>query len=117
VVVVGSADRHHRRPVHGLVPRELWTGRGRESSETQDGVNQDVLEVRGLRVYYHTPSGPVKAVDGVDFSLRRGERFGLVGESGSGKSTTAWAIMRMIKPPGKIEGGSIRLDNTELGPL
>jgi oligopeptide/dipeptide ABC transporter ATP-binding protein len=76
-----------------------------------------VLEVRDLRVYYHTPDGPVKAVDGVDFSLVRGERFGLVGESGSGKSTMAWAIMRMIKPPGRIESGSIRLDGTELGPL
>ena len=76
-----------------------------------------ILQVRDLRVYYHTPAGPVKAVDGVDFTLRKGERFGLVGESGSGKSTTAWAIMRMIKPPGVIEGGSIRLGDTELRPL
>jgi len=59
----------------------------------------------------------VKAVDGVDFALVRGERFGLVGESGSGKSTMAWAIMRMIKPPGRIESGSIFLDGTELAPL
>jgi peptide/nickel transport system ATP-binding protein len=80
-------------------------------------VTDDILQVRDLRVYYHTPSGPVKAVDGVDFSLTRGERFGLVGESGSGKSTTAWAIMRMIKPPGVIEGGTIRLGDTQLGPL
>jgi len=77
----------------------------------------EVLQVQGLRVYYHTPAGPVKAVDGVDFSLARGERFGLVGESGSGKSTTVWAIMRMIKPPGVIEGGTIRLDATQLGRL
>jgi peptide/nickel transport system ATP-binding protein len=76
-----------------------------------------ILQVRDLRVYYHTPAGPVKAVDGVDFTLRKGERFGLVGESGSGKSTTAWAIMRMIKPPGVIECGSIRLGDTELRPL
>src|SRR5262249_16327550 len=74
-------------------------------------------QVRDLRVYYHTDAGPVKAVDGVDFTLRKGERFGLVGESGSGKSTTAWAIMRMIKPPGVIESGSIRLVYTELRPL
>jgi peptide/nickel transport system ATP-binding protein len=78
---------------------------------------EEVLQVRDLRVYYHTPAGPVKAVDGIDFSLIKGERFGLVGESGSGKSTTAWAIMRMIKPPGMIEGGSIRLGETQLGPL
>jgi oligopeptide/dipeptide ABC transporter ATP-binding protein len=76
-----------------------------------------VLQVRDLRVYYHTPAGPVKAVDGIDFALLKGERFGLVGESGSGKSTTAWAIMRMIKPPGMIEGGTIRLGDTQLGPL
>jgi peptide/nickel transport system ATP-binding protein len=76
-----------------------------------------ILEVRDLRVYYHTPLGPVKAVDGVDFTLRPGERFGLVGESGSGKSTTAWAIMRMIKPPGVIEGGTIRLGDADLRPL
>lgn len=80
-------------------------------------MTDEILQVRDLRVYYHTPSGPVKAVDGVDFSLTRGERFGLVGESGSGKSTTAWAIMRMIKPPGKIETGSIRLGDTEIGRL
>jgi oligopeptide/dipeptide ABC transporter ATP-binding protein len=80
-------------------------------------VTEDVLQVQDLRVYYHTPSGPVKAVDGVNFSLRKGERFGLVGESGSGKSTTAWAIMRMIKPPGMIEGGMIRLGDTVLSEL
>jgi len=80
-------------------------------------VIEDVLQVQDLRVYYHTPSGPVKAVDGVNFSLRKGERFGLVGESGSGKSTTAWAIMRMIKPPGMIEGGMIRLGDTVLSEL
>jgi peptide/nickel transport system ATP-binding protein len=80
-------------------------------------VTEEVLQIRDLRVYYHTPSGPVKAVDGVDFSLMRGERFGLVGESGSGKSTTAWAIMRMIKPPGVIESGTIRLGDTQLSRL
>jgi peptide/nickel transport system ATP-binding protein len=80
-------------------------------------LDEPVLQVHDLRVYYHTPSGSVKAVDGVDFTLRKGERFGLVGESGSGKSTTAWAIMRMIRPPGVIEGGSIRLGDTELRQL
>src|SRR5207244_6809063 len=68
-------------------------------------------------VCYPCPSGPVRSVDGIDFALIRGERFGLVGESGSGKSTTAWAIMRMIKPPGVIEGGTIRLGDTQLGTL
>src|SRR5215471_6044838 len=80
-------------------------------------MTDEILQVRDLHVYYHTPSGPEKAVDGVNFSLLKGERFGLVGESGSGKSTTAWAIMRMIRPPGRIEGGTIRLGDIEIGRL
>jgi peptide/nickel transport system ATP-binding protein len=79
--------------------------------------NDTVLTVDDLKVYYHTDAGPVKAVDGVSFFLRRGERFGLVGESGSGKSTTAWAIMRLIKPPGKVENGQIFLGDVDLSRL
>jgi peptide/nickel transport system ATP-binding protein len=73
-----------------------------------------VLEIEDLRVYYHTQHGAVKAVDGVSFTLGQGERLGLVGESGSGKSTTGLAIMRLIKPPGKIEGGRVRLDGVDV---
>jgi peptide/nickel transport system ATP-binding protein len=80
-------------------------------------LTEEILQVRDLVVYYHTPAGPVKAVDGVNFSLLKRERFGLVGESGSGKSTTAWAIMRMIRPPGRIEGGTIQLGDVEIGRL
>ena len=73
-------------------------------------VGGDVLRVSDLRVYYHTPQGPVKAVDGVSFALQESGRFGLVGESGSGKSTIALALMRLIRPPGRIEGGEVVLD-------
>src|SRR6266508_5202812 len=74
----------------------------------------DVISVKNLRVYYHTPSGAVKAVDGVNFDLQSGQRLGLVGESGSGKSTIALAMMRLIKPPGRIEDGLIELDGVDL---
>lgn len=73
-----------------------------------------VLRVQDLTVHYHTPSGAVRAVEGVTFDLKQGERFGLVGESGSGKSTTAFALMRLIKPPGRIEGGQVLLNGLNL---
>jgi len=77
-------------------------------------MNEHVLEVRDLRVSYHTPQGPIKAVDGVSFDVGAGERFGLVGESGCGKSTTAMALLRLIQPPGRIEAGEARLDGVDL---
>ena len=73
-----------------------------------------VLTVNDLSVYYHTSRGPVKAVDSVSFDIRAHERHGLVGESGSGKSTIALALLRMIKPPGRIEAGQVILDGTDL---
>ena len=77
-------------------------------------MRDSVLQVRDLRVYYHTSRGPVRAVEGVNFSLRPEERMGLVGESGSGKSTMTLALLRLIKPPGRIESGEILLDGTDL---
>jgi peptide/nickel transport system ATP-binding protein len=73
-----------------------------------------VLAVKDLRVHYQTRAGPVRAVDGVSFNLGQGERLGLVGESGSGKSTMGLAILRLIKPPGKIVAGQIHLAGTDL---
>jgi len=70
--------------------------------------------VRDLRVHYATPLGAVTAADSVSFGLRAGERLGVVGESGSGKSTLALAILRMIKPPGRIDAGEIWLDGVNL---
>jgi oligopeptide/dipeptide ABC transporter ATP-binding protein len=70
--------------------------------------------VRELRVHFATSQGPVRAVNNISFELRAGERLGLVGESGSGKTTAAQALMRLIKPPGKIESGQIILDGVSL---
>jgi peptide/nickel transport system ATP-binding protein len=76
-----------------------------------------ILRVDRLRVAYDHPLGAVRAVDEVSFTLRPGERLGLAGESGSGKSTMALAILRMIKPPGRIEGGEVWLGDTALSGL
>ena len=76
-----------------------------------------VLRVDRLRVAYAHERGVVRAVDEVSFELRPGERLGLAGESGSGKSTMALAILRMIKPPGRIEGGEVWLENVALSGL
>ncbi len=73
-----------------------------------------LLDVSQLQVHYHTPYGPVKAVDGVSFSIAPGERYGLIGESGSGKSTIALSILRLLKPPGKIQSGAVLLDGVDL---
>jgi peptide/nickel transport system ATP-binding protein len=73
--------------------------------------------MKELRVFYHTDGGTVKAVDGINLSLARGERLGLVGESGCGKSTVAMAIMGLIKLPGRIEGGEILLGEVNLARL
>ena len=74
-----------------------------------------LLEVRGLRTHFRVLDGVVPAVDGVDFSLKRGETLGLVGESGCGKSVTSLSIMRLIQtPPGEIVAGEIWFDGREL---
>ncbi|TCN41940.1 peptide/nickel transport system ATP-binding protein [Kribbella orskensis] len=65
-----------------------------------------VLEVSGLEVTYSTNRGDVRAVQGLDLSVRRGEILGVAGESGSGKSTLAVALLRLLKPPGKVTAGS-----------
>jgi peptide/nickel transport system ATP-binding protein len=73
-----------------------------------------VLQVVDLKVSYYTDAGRATALDGVTLALGPGEKLGLVGESGSGKSTMALAMMRMIKPPGRIEGGQVIVDGIDL---
>ena len=73
-----------------------------------------LIEVQGLRTYFYTAEGVVKAVDGVDFNIMPERTLGVVGESGCGKSVTARSIMRIIpSPPGKIEGGKILYDSPD----
>ena len=80
-------------------------------------MSEPVLRVERLRVAFDHPLGKVQAVDDVSFAVTPGERLGLAGESGSGKSTLALSIMRMIKPPGRIEAGAVWLDGDRLANL
>ncbi|MEA3407248.1 MAG: ABC transporter ATP-binding protein [Chloroflexota bacterium] len=80
---------------------------------SEESVNEAVLQVKDLHVYYYTEAGVVKAVDGVTFDLDRGVKMGLVGESGCGKSTLAMSLMRMIKRPGRIESGQALINGRD----
>jgi len=77
-------------------------------------TNDVVLEVKDLRTWFHTRDGVAKAVDGVDFTVRKGEVLGIVGESGCGKSVTSLSIMKLIPKPGVIESGSVTFQGTDL---
>jgi peptide/nickel transport system ATP-binding protein len=76
-----------------------------------------VLDVQNLQVHYETPGGAVIAVNGVSFKVRRGETLGLVGESGCGKTTAAMSVLHMVQPPGRIVGGQIFINGTDIVPL
>jgi oligopeptide transport system ATP-binding protein len=78
-------------------------------------ANGYLLEVRDLKTYFETEDGLVKAVDGISFSLKRGETLGIVGESGSGKSVTNLSIIRLIPdPPGKIASGEVIFNGQDI---
>jgi oligopeptide/dipeptide ABC transporter ATP-binding protein len=76
--------------------------------------NGTILDVKNLRTYFYTEDGVVKAVDGVDFEVKRGEVLGLVGESGCGKSVTSLSVMRLVGIPGKIVSGEVWFDGENL---
>ncbi|MGO1118963.1 ABC transporter ATP-binding protein [Rhodovibrionaceae bacterium A322] len=78
---------------------------------SQDAVT---LEVRDLQTHFFTKSGLAKAVDGVSFTVKRGEILGLVGESGSGKSVTGYSIIGMVDSPGRIVGGEVNFQGENL---
>ncbi|WP_040657396.1 ATP-binding cassette domain-containing protein, partial [Orenia marismortui] len=78
-------------------------------------MSEKILEVKDLKTHFFLDKGVVKAVDGVSFSINKGETLGIVGESGSGKSVTSASIMQLIPtPPGKIVGGEINFKGENL---
>src|SRR2546423_11610863 len=76
--------------------------------------NGNLLSVKDLRVYFEAKDGTVKAVDGINFEVKRGETLGIVGESGSGKAVANLALMKLIPTPGKIVSGSINFNGADI---
>ena len=74
----------------------------------------ELISVEGLRIEFSSPRGTVRAVDGVDLAVRKGEFVGLVGESGSGKSMTALALAGLVPEPGRVTSGSVRLGGKDI---
>jgi oligopeptide/dipeptide ABC transporter ATP-binding protein len=78
---------------------------------------ESLLKVEGLTTVFDTPAGQLRAVNGVSFDIRKGETLGLVGESGSGKSVTAFSIIRLVQPPGRITAGRVVFRGVELSAI
>lgn len=76
--------------------------------------NRILLEVKGLKTYFHTFKGVVKAVDDVSFTLKEGEILGIVGESGSGKSVTSFSILKLVEDPGVVRADCLLFDGKDL---
>ena len=78
-------------------------------------MGEYLLEIQDLKTYFKVKAGKVRAVDGVSFAIKPGEKLGVVGESGCGKSVTALSIMRLLpQPPGEIAGGSVLFEDQDL---
>src|SRR5216117_4620951 len=77
-------------------------------------MSETLLSVEGLRTYFYTYAGVVKAVDGITLQVNKGETLGLVGESGSGKTVTAQSIMRIVPTPGKTIDGTVNFEERNL---
>ncbi|GAA1948423.1 dipeptide ABC transporter ATP-binding protein [Agromyces allii] len=90
------------------------TTKATESAVRRDGSERPILEIKNLEVGFNTQNGLVKAVDGVNITLYRGQSLAIVGESGSGKSTTAHAIINLLPGTGQVTGGQILLDGQDL---
>lgn len=87
---------------------------GEPVSEPRQGTGEPILKVDRLQTHFFTDAGTVRAVDGVSFTLHRGEALGVVGESGCGKSVMALSIMRLVPYPGRIVGGTVRYGGQDL---
>lgn len=104
--LAGTADRPTRR-----------SGRDRDRPGPVPGApDAPVLEVRDLVVEYQGNDGPVRAVNGVDFSIDSGQIVGLIGESGSGKTTVAMALLGLLRRPGRVVSGTVVLRGREMDP-
>ncbi|HSL75631.1 MAG TPA: ABC transporter ATP-binding protein, partial [Candidatus Limnocylindrales bacterium] len=108
----GSSAGSLATPLSETVVEELVPASARRPKRQRG--ERPLLEVSGLHTSFHTRDGVVRAVDGIDFHVDRGEIMGLVGESGCGKSVTSLSIMRLIAKPGRIESGSVVFDGTDL---
>jgi peptide/nickel transport system ATP-binding protein len=120
---VAAVDRIPTPPADSMsLDRPLSSGSEPVSSKsglphliTGSVVSDDVLDIRDLKTYFFTYDGVVKALDGVDLSIRRRETLGLVGETGCGKSVTAFSVMKLLAdPPGRIMGGTINFQGANL---
>ncbi|MDH5437376.1 MAG: ABC transporter ATP-binding protein [Candidatus Bathyarchaeota archaeon] len=77
-------------------------------------MTETTLNIEGLKTYFFTEAGIVKAVDGISFNLKKGESLGLVGESGSGKTVTALSVLRIVPKPGRIIDGKVEFNGDDL---
>ncbi len=77
-------------------------------------MTEIILDIEGLKTYFFTEAGTVKAVDGISFNLEKGESLGLVGESGSGKTVTALSVLRIVPKPGRIIDGKVKFNGYNL---
>ena len=104
--------RHHLEAPGGDVARDRRPAPALPPAAV--GEAAPILAVRDLAVEFDGPGGPLRAVDGVSFGLRRGETLGLVGESGCGKTTTVLGILRLLPPGGRVVSGQVWFDGEDL---